>query len=219
MTATDFLLWVKGPGFTAALVILVVGVAVRLLEIFMLGRPTDIAEPRGSEMGPGLKTIVTRSVPYAGIFRRAPFNVVVGYVWHVGFFVCLFLLAPHIELIHGVFGLSWPALPTPLVDATAVITIGGLVAMLVHRIRHPVMRMLSGFEDYLTWALTLAPILTGYLAYHHAIHPYALVLGLHILSVEVLMVVFPFTKLMHAITVFPARWYNGAIAGRKGVES
>ena len=32
------------------------------------------------------------------------------------------------------------------------------------------------------------------------------------------MIVFPFTKLMHAFTLFMARWYNGAIAGYKGVE-
>jgi nitrate reductase gamma subunit len=37
--------------------------------------------------------------------------------------------------------------------------------------------------------------------------------------VELLLVVFPFTKLTHAFTVFIARWYNGAIFGRKGVES
>ena len=61
--------------------------------------------------------------------------------------------------------------------------------------------------------------MTGYLAYHRLIHPYQLVLGLHILSVEVLMVAFPFTKLMHAFTFILARWYNGAMAGRRGVQS
>jgi nitrate reductase gamma subunit len=62
-------------------------------------------------------------------------------------------------------------------------------------------------------------LLTGYLAYHRMLNPYPLVLGIHILSVELLMVVFPFTKLMHALTFLIARWYNGAIAGRKGVQS
>jgi hypothetical protein len=32
-------------------------------------------------------------------------------------------------------------------------------------------------------------------------------------------VVFPFTKLIHAFTLFMARYYNGAFAGRRGVES
>jgi nitrate reductase gamma subunit len=33
------------------------------------------------------------------------------------------------------------------------------------------------------------------------------------------MVVFPFTKLMHTFSLFIARYYNGAIAGYKGVQS
>jgi nitrate reductase gamma subunit len=43
-------------------------------------------------------------------------------------------------------------------------------------------------------------------------------LALHILSVELLLIVIPFTKLMHLFTFALARWYNGAIAGRKGVK-
>jgi nitrate reductase gamma subunit len=44
-------------------------------------------------------------------------------------------------------------------------------------------------------------------------------LAVHIFSVELLLVVFPFTKLMHAFTVVLSRWYNGAISGYRGVES
>jgi nitrate reductase gamma subunit len=46
-----------------------------------------------------------------------------------------------------------------------------------------------------------------------------MLIAIHILSVELLMVVFPFTKLTHAVTLFMARYYNGAIAGYKGVKS
>jgi len=99
------------------------------------------------------------------------------------------------------------------------IAIVALVAMLIHRVQHPVMRFLSTFEDYLTWTLTLLPLLTGYLAYHRLINPYPLALGLHILSIELLLIAFPFTKLTHAVTAFIARWYNGAIFGRKGVRA
>jgi nitrate reductase gamma subunit len=46
-----------------------------------------------------------------------------------------------------------------------------------------------------------------------------LLLALHILSVELLLVVFPFTKLMHTFTIFLSRWYGGAISGYRGVKS
>jgi nitrate reductase gamma subunit len=218
-TATDFLLWVRGPGFDIALVIFVMGVIMRLLEVLVLGRKPDLAEARGSEMGPGVRTLFARTLPEPGSMKRSPFTVIGGYIWHIGFLISLFLFVPHIELINSMVGLAWPGLPSNLIDAAAVVTIVTLLAMLFSRLNHPVKRFLSGPEDYLTWLVTFLPMLTGYLAYHRMIDPYPLVLGLHILSVEVLLVVFPFTKLMHAFTFIIARWYNGAMAGRRGVQS
>lgn len=218
-TPTDFLLWVRGPGFDIALVIFVIGVIIRLLEVLVLGRKPDLAEARGTETGPGIRTVFSRTLPEPGSMQRSPFTVIGGYVWHIGFLICLFLFVPHIELIHATLGLIWPGLPSNLVDAVTVVTIVTLIAMLFSRLNHPVKRYLSGPEDYLTWLVTFLPLLTGYLAYHRMVQPYPLVLGLHILSIEVLMVVFPFTKLMHAFTFVLARWYNGAMAGRRGVQS
>jgi nitrate reductase gamma subunit len=215
----DFLLWVRGPGFDIALVIFIIGVLIRLLEIVILGRRQDYAEPRGAELGAGLLTVITRTAPDSGVFKRSPFTVVGGYLWHIGFFISLLLFVPHIELIYATFGVRWPGIASNLVDAVAAVTLVTLVAMLVSRISHPVKRFLSTFEDYLVWLVTFLPMLTGYLAYHRMIDPYPLVLGLHILSVELLMVVFPLTKLMHAFTFVIARWYNGAMAGRRGVQS
>ena len=218
-TANDFLLWTRGDAFNFALSLLIIGILIRMLEIFLLGRKTDYSEPRGTEWGPGLKNIITRSVVDSGTFKRASFVVVVGYIWHICFFVVLLLFVPHIELIHAMTGLKWPGLATPFVDASAVIAMLALVAMLWHRLTHPVLKFLSTFEDYLVWFVTFLPLLTGYIAFHRMIDPYPLALGLHILSVELLMVIFPFTKLMHAITLFIARWYTGAMMGRKGIES
>jgi hypothetical protein len=42
-----FLLWVKGPGLNWALAIFALGMLVRIVEIFMLGRKTNYAEPKG----------------------------------------------------------------------------------------------------------------------------------------------------------------------------
>jgi nitrate reductase gamma subunit len=219
ITSMDFLLWVRGPALEGALAIFVIGVLVRLLEILVLGRAHNYAVPRQGEMQPGLRTVVRRFVADPGTFRRAPFNVIVGYVWHIGFLVVVLLLVPHIELLGSALGFTWPGLPTPVVDSAAAVTLVALLAMLIHRLRHPVMRYISTAEDYLVWTVTFLPLLTGYLAYHRLVSPYALILGIHILSAELFLVVFPFTKLMHALTAFLARWYTGAAFGRKGVES
>jgi nitrate reductase gamma subunit len=219
MTETEFLLWVRGPAFQIATAILVLGIIVRILEILILGRKADLAEARGSTLAGGLRTIITRSVPDSGTFKRSTFTVVAGYVFHIGLFVTILLFAPHILVIDAVLGVSWPALPTPVVDATAVITIIALVAVLVHRIKDPVLRFLSRFQDYFVWFLTIFPLITGYVAFHRIGLPPPTLIAIHILSVELLMVAFPFTKLAHAFTLFMARWYNGAIAGYRGVNS
>lgn len=215
----DFLLWAKGPMFDWALAIFALGMAARITEIFVLGRRPRYAEPRGQEMGPGFRTMFARTLPDRGTFARAPFDVLVGIIWHLGFLIALLLFIPHIELIDSVLGISWPGLPNPVVDAVSAITIVALIAALIHRMTHPVKRHISRFQDYLIWTLTFLPLLTGYLTYHRLINPYPVALGLHILSVEILLIAIPFTQLTHMFTAFIARWYTGAAFGRKGVVS
>lgn len=219
MTETELLLWARGPGLTIATVIMVGGIVVRLLEIFLMGRKANLAAARGSEIAGGLGTILRRSVPDAGTFKRSTFTIVAGYIFHIGLFVVIFLFVPHILLFQSTFGASWPGLPSNVVDAVAVITILALVAVLVHRLLDPVTKLLSDFSDYLVWFATILPLITGWMAFNRVGLSGAALLAVHILSVEFLMVLFPFTKLSHAFTIFIARWYNGAIAGYKGVQS
>lgn len=222
MNHLELLTFARGPALDWALALCAAGLVLRLFETLGLGRKADLSPPRvggpGSH-GSGVRTIVTRAWPPAGMFKRDPLTYVAGYVFHVGLLASIVLFVPHIELIRGVFGVSWPGLPGPLVDVLTVASLIALLALLAHRIVHPVKRLLSGFEDYLAWTLTFLPLLTGYLAYHHLLLEYTLMLALHIFSVELLLVILPFTKLFHAVSLFFARWYAGEISARKGVAS
>lgn len=219
MNASDWLLWARGPAFEIATVILAMGIIIRFIEILMLGRKENLAAPKGSAIAGGFRTLATRSLPAPGMLKRSPFTIVVGYVFHIGLFVVIFLLAPHILVFDRVIGLSWPALPTTIVDAFAVVTILALIAVLINRLNNPVKRYLSGWQDYLVWGLTILPLLTGYMAFHRIGFSGPMLLALHIISVELLMIAFPFTKLSHAFTLFLARFYNGSVSGLKGVKS
>jgi len=219
MTETELLTWVRGPGFQIATIIFVIGIVLRLFEIIMLGRKANLAEAKGPEMSSGLRTIITRTLPDASTFKRSTFTITAGYIFHIGLFVVIFLFAPHILFFKDVLYISWPALPSTVIDATAVITIITLVAVLVHRLKDPVKRFLSNFDDYLGWFVTILPLVTGYVAFHRIGMPAPTLIAIHILSIQLLMVVFPFTKLMHTFTLFLARWYNGAISGYRGVQS
>lgn len=219
MTETELLTWARGPGFQIASIIFTLGITLRLAEILMLGRRKNLAEPKGSAMSSGLRTVFSRTVPDASTFKRSAFTVTSGYIFHLGLFIVIFLFAPHILFFKDLLHISWPALPSPVIDATAVITMITLVIILVHRLRDPVKRFLSNYDDYLGWFVTILPLITGYLAFHRVGTTAPTLLAIHILSVQLLMVVFPFTKLMHAFTIFLARWYNGATSGYRGVQS
>jgi len=219
MTEIELLTWVRGTGFQIATMIFVFGIIVRFFEILTLGRKANLAEPKGSEMSGGFNTIASRFVPDQGVFKRSTFTIVSGYIFHIGLFITIFFFAPHILIYKDVIGLSWPSLPTAIVDAVSVITIITLVAILVHRLRDPLMKYLSTPQDYFVWFVTILPLVTGYIAFHRIGMTAPSLLAIHILSVELLLVVFPFTKLTHTFTLFLARWYNGATSGYKGVKS
>ncbi len=219
MSEMELLIWARGGGFQWALAVFCFGVALRILELFSLGRKPDFSQARTNSPGSGWRTVLSRSLPQPSVWRRAPATHILGYVFHVGLLICVAFFLPHIQLVRNTLGVSWPGLPTPLVDAVALITIAALVLVFIQRLRDPVKRFLSGFEDWFTLALTLLPMLSGYLAFHHQLLSYTLMLALHILSAELLLVFMPFTKLAHAGTLFVARWYNGDISGRKGVAS
>lgn len=219
MTAMDLLIWSRGTGLQIALAVFILGSLFRVLGIFMLGRKQDLSRPRGGMWGPGLKTIVRRSWADGGTLRRTPLTYFGGYIFHVGFLLTLLFYAPHVLFFESVLGFGWPALPALVVEILAILSIGALVALLVHRIVDPVRRLLSSVQDYYSWAVTILPLLTGYWALNAGGANYTFALALHILSFELLLVSIPFTKLIHTFTFLIARWYNGAIAGRRGVEA
>ena len=219
MSHLDLLTIARGSALNWALVIFAAGIVLRLFEIFGLGRKPDLAKPRADSPGSGWRTMLTRTLPPPGMLKREPVTYIGGYVFHFGLLITIFFFAPHIEFFRSMTGLLWPSLPNALVDASAVAGIVALGILLAHRLNNRVKRLLSGFEDYLAWAVTLLPLLTGYLAYHHLFVEYTLMLALHLFSVELLLVLLPFTKLFHTFSLFISRWYNGDFFGRKGVAS
>lgn len=219
MSEVDLFLFVRGPLFHTALSIFIIGIIIRLFEILMLGRKPDYAEARGSAVQGGLRTIFSRFIPDNGTWVRATITVIAGYVFHIGFLIVVFFFASHILIFKDLLGINWPSLPTQIIDAATLLTILALLILLTHRLRDPVRRFLSNKRDYLVWFLTILPLITGYLAFHRFGLPPLSLITLHIFSVELLLIIFPFTNLTHAFTLFLARYYTGFIAGHRGIKT
>lgn len=215
----DLLMWARGPGFDIALAIFAAGIALRVVEILVLGRKRDQSKAKGSPVAQGVRTIFSRSLPRAGMVHYAPVTYIGGYLFHIGFFVAFFFFGPHIVFIDSLIGISWPDAGRVIVESAVALSVLAMIALMFTRLTDPVRRAISTFDDYLVWVLTILPMLTGYIAVNKLFGDATLMMALHILSVEALMVAFPFTKLMHAVTFVTSRYYNGAIQGRKGAES
>jgi nitrate reductase gamma subunit len=218
MDTQQLLEWLRGPGLQFAAAVFVLGMVYRVLHLILLGRKKNLAAPRGSEWRGGLRTMWHRSLPAVGLTSRGYFIVIAGYVFHLGFLITLLFLSQHIDLFRAVLKFDWPALPPGLITITAILTIAAMIALLVHRFTDPVKRLISDYQDYLTWVLTILPLLTGIMLRQGSGFDYQHMLILHLLSVELLLIAIPFTKLAHMVTTFSARWYNGAISGFKGIK-
>jgi nitrate reductase gamma subunit len=218
----DLLDFARGPALTFAGAVFVLGTLWRLSGVLLLPRLRDLSAPREGAPAPwrgALGTVLRRMWPRREFLDRTMFSTVNSYVFHIGLAVTVFGLAPHILFIRNFSGLSWPALPSNVVFAVGVITLVSLFAAMARRLTHPVLKLLSHTGDYLSWALTTLPVLTGLLATAHLGARYETLLALHILSIAAFLIWFPFGKLMHAFLFVFSRGATGVRFSHRGVKA
>jgi nitrate reductase gamma subunit len=219
---TTFLDFVRGPAMQAASLIMIVGFLWRLSGILLLRLRPQHATSRASllgRLGGAVAMVFTRSVPRRTFWPRIRVSVALSTVFHVGFLAILVGGAPHILVIHAITGLIWPNLPKGVVVLVSGLTLAAMIALLARRIVHPVTRLLSTTDDYLSWFVVFLPVLTGILLSGETVGSYGTLLALHILSVELMMVWLPFGKLMHGALVFASRGAMGFNFARKGAAT
>jgi len=218
----DVLSFSRGIGLKVAIAIFCLGVAWRILAFALLKIKRDFNKPRESVVKylmSGLITTGTRSWPHREFIGRTGPGEALGYSYHLGLFAVVLLFTPHILLLGSLFGVTWPGLPSSVITIIAVLTLTLFLAVLFRRVTNPVLRMLSNFDDYFSWFVTMLVLLTGLAATAHVGAPYETLLAVHILSVDLLLIWFPFGKLMHAFYIMPSRAINGALLARKGATS
>ncbi|MCG6918078.1 MAG: respiratory nitrate reductase subunit gamma, partial [Deltaproteobacteria bacterium] len=157
-------------------------------------------------------------VPLNETAKKNPITTLVGFIFHI----CL-LVTPLFLLAHGVlwyesWEISWWFLPETVADYMTLITIGCCIFLALRRIVLPYVRVVTTAADYLLLAVTLAPFVTGYLAYHQYFD-YNTVLLLHMFFGELMLVVIPFTKLSHFLLFFFSRAVTGMEFGRRKAPS
>lgn len=206
---------IEGPLWYVAAAVFVVGVAWRLIGILRFGRRTDLSVPRAAAVGGAIKALFLHLVPHGGFYSRTKLHLFAGYLFHLGFFAVLFFAAPHVDFLKKhVLGFGWEAMPRWAFIVAAEAAFAGLILLWFRRIADPTMRQISDADDHIGSWLTFIVMLTGCLALQEANDSLR---ALHMLTVEMLLVYFPFSRLMHAFTFVLSRAYTGVIYGRRGV--
>lgn len=217
----------RGPVLTVALLVFFFGTAWRLWSVLRRPRKTDLSAARRSDtIGGGLRAIWQRMLPRSAYERIGMTGTINAYGYHIGIAVIVFAFAPHIGFIERLTGLSWAALPDWVTYIATAFAIVGLVFALATRLTDDVQRLLSNFDDYFTWIVTILPIVTGMALIEQTYVPATpmvapatpnpTLLAVHLLSLELMLIWFPFGKLAHAVLVFVARYRTGVEFTRKG---
>ena len=216
----DLLDFARGPALQVAAYILVAGVLWRLVGILLLKEKPEFSDPRkpGGFMA-ALKVIYTRSFTAAPFKRATLYPKMLAYVLHIGFFVVIFLFVPHIVFFEGFLGFGWPGLPNNVIYLSGVAAVVAGIALLVRRLTDPVLKLISNFDDYFSWFITVLPIVTGLIMPVRMGVRYETLLAIHILSVAVLMIWLPFGKLGHTFLVFVTRGTTGMVFERRGAKT
>lgn len=225
----DFLDFARGPALWLAVSVFLLGVGWRLLRVLSRPRTPDRSPAR--EGAPpawlgALRGILRGFWPRRNFGTGALLTSINGYVFHLGLALVVLGYAPHIAFIQNHTGLGWPALPDVVIYLAAGLTILSLILAMLMRMTDPVRKKISNADDKITWFVTMLPLLTGMaligessatiLARGHVI--YRAPVAMHLLMVELLLLWFPFGKLMHAFLFFFSRGATGMRFSHRGIK-
>lgn len=122
-----------------------------------------------------------------------------SFVFHVGIIVVPVFLAGHVAIWRQELGISWWTIPQGLADWLAVLTVMAALGLLAGRMASAASRKISTPQDWLLPLLCALPFVTGLWVAHPGWCPFdaQVVYLVHMLSAELLLVMVPFSKLMH----------------------
>jgi nitrate reductase gamma subunit len=196
-----WLVLAKGPVFRFALLVMTLGL-LRLAVVMIW------------EMAAAIHRAGDRRLPYVQIARHTlawllPLNrlhrnragySIASFVFHLGILLAGLFLGSHLDLLKDNLGISWRALPKPLLDGLtlAAILAGGF--LLVYRMYAASSRALSKISDYLLLVLLLNIFISGFVA-GRSWNPFAYdgLMLFHTLNGITLALVAPFTKIAHCV--------------------
>jgi len=208
---------IDGPLWYFSLAVFVIGVVWHLVSIIFASRKQDLSVARSSSTSGALRTVFSRFAPHKEMTSKIGLQLVAGYLFHLGLFALLFFAAPHVLFLEeNLLGFGWTPMPHWAFIVSAQLAFFGLIMLWVRRMVSPVSRLISTWDDHVAAILTFVVMLTGCFALLEGSTGLRL---LHRFTVELWLIYFPFSALMHTFTFIPSRAFTGAWFGRRGIDA
>jgi len=199
----SWIAFARGPLLKLSLLAMAVGllrqVALQAWEItWAFGRAGDQVVPWRLAIRRNLEWLL----PWRYLRRREriAYNFI-SFLFHVGIIAVPLFLAGHVAIWRESLGIGWWTLPPAVADWLTVVTVLALAALVLMRLLHEASRRLSRLQDWLLPLLCAVPCITGFLVAHPRLCPFdaQLMYLFHLLSAELLLILVPFSKLVHIV--------------------
>jgi nitrate reductase gamma subunit len=212
--------FVRGPLMWISFIIFIVGLSYQIYRLITLTRGKDIIRTGGDEESPpriskfSWKHLVQKIKDWpvmrkGNILGTQPLLTFLTTVFHICLILTPLFLMAHNVLLFESWHFSLPSFAERTTDILTVIVLLGASIFLIRRLFVPRVRAISSLYDYLLLLITLAPFLTGFIAYHQMMD-YETIIIAHILAGEIMLVAIGVTKLSHMIFYFFVRFFVGS---------
>ncbi len=147
-------------------------------------------------------------------WRTQPLMTILFFIFHISLLTSTLFLNAHNMILEERWGFSIITMPDVISDYLTIAVLVTAFILIIRRIVLPQVRILTKTSDYLILIISIAPFLTGFLAFHQ-FGSYSFWMFAHIISGELLLVSIPFTKLSHSFLFFFTRAQLGMDYGIK----
>lgn len=133
--------------------------------------------------------------------RRWRHNIgiaILVFVFRIGLVVMPIFLLAHNIILKERWGIRFWTLPETTADILTIAVIFSAVFLILRCVALPELRNITTVYDYVFLAILLAPLITGFLAYHQ-VPTYRFWLIAHIICGEIMLIAIPFAKIWHVV--------------------
>ncbi len=136
---------------------------------------------------------------------QRPFFAAMTVFFHAGLLVLPFFVQGHTMMAGFSTGIFLPALPNVLVDLLTLAILLCALVFLVRRYCIREVRSITTVSDIALLTLATTPFVTGFVAYHQ-FFDYRTMIAIHMASGELMLMLIPFTRLIHMVYFFLNRF-------------